>query len=144
VSVSKREEEYIELMYRLYSDKGVIRIKDIAARLNVKPPSVVEYLDKLARKGYIRYEKGEVIRLTEEGMRIGREVYERHKALRDFLKILLGLPEEIADEDACYIEHGVHQETIERIKLFVEFVKSNPGSLPDWFKYLRERLKASE
>lgn len=48
--VSKREEEYLEVMYLLQKNKGVIRVKDIAKILKVKPPSVVDALKNSAKR----------------------------------------------------------------------------------------------
>jgi Mn-dependent DtxR family transcriptional regulator len=43
-------------------------------------------------------------------------------ALMRFLKEILMVPEEIAAQDACYIEHGLHDLTLERIRMFLEFL----------------------
>ncbi len=137
--MSKREEEYLEAMYILLKEKGIIRIKDLARILNVKPSSVVEYLDRLAKKGFVHYEKYEYIMLTDEGLRIAERIYKRHEALKKFLIEILGLPINVAEEDACYIEHGVHEETINRIIELMEFIKSNPNYLDEWKKYLSKR-----
>lgn len=70
MEVTKREEEYLETMYILHKNKGVIRVKDIAKALNVRPPSVVDALKKLAEKGLIEYEKYDRILLTEKGRKL--------------------------------------------------------------------------
>ena len=123
ISCSKREEEYLEAMYILMLRKGSIRVKDLAELLQIKPPSVVEFLDRLASKGLVKYEKHGVIELTEKGIEIAKRIYERHEALKKFLRNVLNLPEEIAEEDACKIEHYLHEETIRRIIKFLEFLE---------------------
>ena len=123
----KRAEEYLEAIYMLQRTKGVPRIKDIARILNVRPASVVEYLDKLAQQGYVEYHKRDTLRLTEKGEALARKVYGKHRAITEFLETLLMLPRDIAEEDACYIEHGVHEETVERIIKLMEFLKQNRG-----------------
>jgi len=55
--------------------------------------------------------------------------------LRDFF-IILGINEEVADEDACEIEHVVKQETMDRLTKFVEFVKSHRD--PMWLERFKE------
>ena len=75
MEISKREEEYLEAMYILHKNKGVIRVKDIAKMMNVKPPSVVDALKKLAEKGLIEYEKYDRILLTDSGREIAEKTY---------------------------------------------------------------------
>lgn len=118
----KRFEDYLEAIYLLQKEKGVARVRDLSRILCVKPSTVVEHLEKLSRNGLILYEKREYIRLTEKGMELAEKIYEYHRVIRRFLREILMLPQEIAEEDACYIEHGVHRDTINRLKLFLEYL----------------------
>jgi len=127
--MSKRMEEYLEALYLLYINKRIIRLKDLAERLNVKPASIVGYLEKLSQGGYVDYRKREYIKLTEKGFRAARKIYKRHIIIRKFLETLLDIPGELADEDACYIEHGLNQFTIERIILFMDFCYKDKDNL---------------
>jgi len=114
----ERIEEYLEVIYVL-SLKGRPRVREIARRLCIKPSSVVEFLRKLANEGYIVYEKGGLIELTEKGYSVARDVFQRHELLASFLESI-GVPREIAEEDACRMEHILHPETIEKIRKFLE------------------------
>lgn len=114
----ERIEEYLEVIYVL-SLKGRPRVREIARRLCIKPSSVVEFLRKLANEGYIVYEKGGLIELTEKGYSVARDVFQRHELLVSFLESI-GVPREIAEEDACRMEHILHRETIEKIREFLE------------------------
>jgi len=140
---SKREEEYLEAMYILVKNKGVIRVKDLSRILNVKPASVVEYLDKLASKGLVRYEKYGSITLTKEGLEIAEEIYRRHVALKEFLTLILGVPKDIAEKDACYIEHGIHDETLDRLVKLVEYFKREQ-KIMDMIKEWRRSIERSK
>jgi len=123
LEISKREEEYLEAMYILHKNKGVIRVKDIAKMMKVKPPSVVDALKKLAEKGLVEYEKYDRILLTEEGKRIAEETYSKHLLLTRFFTDILGIPPEIAEHDACQFEHYVSKITVERIREFAQFIQ---------------------
>ncbi|WP_297460863.1 metal-dependent transcriptional regulator [Thermococcus sp.] len=123
MEISKREEEYLEAMYILHKNKGVIRVKDIAKMMKVKPPSVVDALKKLAEKGLVEYEKYDRILLTEEGKRIAEETYSKHLLLTRFFTDILGIPPEIAEHDACQFEHYVSKITVERIREFAQFIQ---------------------
>ena len=57
-------------------------------------------------------------RLTEDGLAIANRMYERHKLLSDWLTYL-GVPKDIATEDACRIEHVISQESFEKIRAHV-------------------------
>ncbi len=122
VPYGKRFEDYLEAMYILQKERGVVRVRDLARMLRVKPSSVVEQLEKLSRYGFVLYKRREYIRLTDKGKRIAKEILKKHKALRRFLRDILMVPEEIADKDACYMEHGLHKITLNRIVMFLEFV----------------------
>lgn len=123
MDITKREEEYLETMYLLYKNKGIIRVKDVAKAMNVKPPSVVDALKKLAEKGLVEYEKYDKILLTERGKEIAEKTYSKHVLLTQFFVDILGIPPEIAEKDACQFEHYVSQITVERIKEFAQFIQ---------------------
>lgn len=115
--IGERSEEYLEVIYVL-SMNGRPKVREIARRLCVKPSSVVEFLRKLANEGYIIYEKGGKIELTEKGLKVAREIHERHRLLELFLESL-GVPREIAEEDACKMEHILHPVTISKIREYL-------------------------
>ena len=117
--LSKTAEDYLEVMYVLEKRYGRIRIKDIADRLGVKPSSVIEYLKRLDSEGLVSYKPGSRARLTDKGRDLAERIYGRHKIIKEFL-VLIGVPEDIADKDACYIEHGIHPITLEKV---IEFIK---------------------
>ena len=122
-------------MYILFKKKGVIRVKDLAKKLKVKPASVVNFLKKLHSKELICYEKYEFIILTKRGLRLAEEIYKKHETIKEFLLEILRIPENIAEEDACYIEHGIHDITLDRMDKFVKFVRNHPDS-SRFFRYL--------
>lgn len=115
----------------LWRKDEVIRVKALAEMLNVKPPSIVEYLNKLARKGLVKYVKHEAIALTDEGIRLAEAIYKRHKALKEFLMAFLKLPEDIAEDDACSIEHELHDVTVNRVVKLMDFFRENPQAFSE-------------
>lgn len=115
----RRVEEYLETIYEMACRGERVGIRKLASVLGVKPSSVVEYLRRLCEEGYVEYLRGGCISLTQRGLEVAREVKERHEVIKEFL-VLVGVPEDIAEVDACYIEHGVHEETINKIREFVD------------------------
>ncbi len=116
---TRRTEEYLEAIYVMIINGEKPRVRELARRLGVKPSSVVDYLKRLAREGYIVYEKGGRIELTEKGLKIAEKTYRRHVILSKFLQ-KLGVPREIAERDACYIEHYITPITLEKIIRYLE------------------------
>ncbi len=112
-------EKYIERIYELKREKGYVRATDLAAVLNVKPSSVTEMLQKLAREGYVHYEKYRVVDLTPKGVELAQKLEKRHQAIKKLL-MYIGVSEEAADKDACVVEHILSEESIEKIQKFAE------------------------
>jgi Mn-dependent DtxR family transcriptional regulator len=121
-SYGKSYEDYLEAIYKLSFEGKKVSVTNLAKILNVKPSSVVEQLRKLSDKKLIIYKKGEEIRLTRKGSRLARQIFERHIILKKFLSEILMLPEEIAEKDACSMEHYLHKDTIERLKKLTIYV----------------------
>ena len=132
----KREEDYLRVLYRLKERRKIIRVKDIAEELCISLPSVVDYLSNLAKKNLITYEKRGKIDLTKEGEERARIIIERHNALKKFLKLFFNLTDEEAEADACYIEHGISQKTLDRVVMFIKFVALCPENIPLFLSHL--------
>ncbi|HOI40107.1 MAG TPA: metal-dependent transcriptional regulator [Methanobacterium sp.] len=137
--ITRSVEDYLETMYFLEQEKGTIRVKDVAKSLGVKPPSVVEAVKKLSKMNMVSYERYGTIQLKEEGLRIGEIVSYRHQLLKDFL-ILLGVDEEVAEKDACSMEHVMDVSTLRKFKKFVEFIDHYPNA-QDFLEKYREYSK---
>ncbi len=118
-TLSRTAEDYLRIMYTLEKRYGRIRVKDIAIHLGVRPSSVIDYLKRLSQEGLIEYKPGSRIKFTEEGRRKAEEIYSRHNVIKELL-ILIGVPPDIAEKDACNMEHGLHKETLEKIVSFIK------------------------
>ena len=114
MNIYESAEDYLEQILMLLEKKGHARSVDIAAGLNVSKPSVSVAMKKLRENGYITMSSDSMISLTDKGYAIARKIYDRHQALTRYL-IQLGVPEEIAREDACKIEHDLSEESFAAI-----------------------------
>jgi Mn-dependent transcriptional regulator len=97
----------------------VVRSVDIANELGFKKSSVSIAMKNLREKNYITVTDAGFIYLTNAGKDIAEMVYERHEFLSSWL-ISLGVPSEIATEDACKIEHIFSKESYDAIKKYVK------------------------
>jgi len=123
--IGKSAEDYLESMIILKEKNGYIRSIDIATFLGVTKPSVSNAMKRLREEGYIEMNRSGFITVTEKGMEIADKIYTRHKKLTDFF-VALGVNEEVAEDDACKIEHDLSDETFEAICNHIEkFSKAN-------------------
>jgi Mn-dependent DtxR family transcriptional regulator len=130
-----RLEDYLEMIYRLFEEKGYASAVDISDSLQVKPPTVTSMVQKLAKKGYLIHEPYRGMRLTEEGERLAKSVISRHKVISEFLS-MIGVNEKVAYEDTEGIEHHIQPVTFRRIERLVEFLQKNPEQLRVIRKYV--------
>jgi DtxR family Mn-dependent transcriptional regulator len=121
--LAPRLEDYLETIYLIEKRNGVARVKEIARERNVKMPTVTEVLRRLSERGYILYEPYGYVRTTEKGREYAESLYKKHEVLIDFMKAVLQLPPEVAEEEGCLMEHHLSKETVERIRRLTEFFK---------------------
>lgn len=109
-------ENYLEVILELEKLNGEVRSIDIARQTQVSRASVSKAVGMLRDAGYVEASYYGHITLTEKGKDYAKKVRYRHDLLSDFLHRGLGVTEEIADQDACRMEHVVSDELIDCIK----------------------------
>lgn len=144
MALSASLEDYLEAVLLLVREHRVARVRDIAERVGVSMPSVNTALKRLAEEGLVEHEPYEFVDLTKAGRAAAERVHRRHETLRRFLSDVLSVPEEIAQEDACRMEHGLHPETVSQLQRFLEFLGSRPGDAAPCVQALREGAPGSE
>jgi DtxR family Mn-dependent transcriptional regulator len=118
--LSPNMEDYLESIYLLELESGNVRVKDIAKRMDITMPSVSGAVKNLEKQGLVCHSRYDLVSLTMKGNRIAEEIYHRHHILKDFLSQILGLRPEIAEKDACAIEHNISPETMKSLVRFLE------------------------
>jgi len=113
-------ENYLETIFMLKKEKGAVRSIDIARELNFSKPSISRAMGILREEGYIVMDKEGYIELTEAGKKKAEEIYERHRLLTRFLQRVAAVDYEIAERDACKMEHILSEETIQGLKAFLQ------------------------
>ena len=113
-------EDYLEVICN-YLDKGKsIRAVDISKELNVSRASVTEALKKLALKGYINYDRYDLLSLTDSGKLLAEKIVSKHNILQRFFEEKLGLSSQEASQNACKIEHVISENAFNKIAEYVE------------------------
>ncbi len=115
-------ENYLEtiLVIKERSEAGIVRAIDIANELGISKPSVSRGLTQLKEKGLIRILDSGAILFTPEGQNMAASVFERHQLLTVFLQAVAQVPLDLAEHDACRIEHVISQQTMNGIRRYLE------------------------
>ncbi len=113
--INESAENYLETILDLSRVLPVVRSVDIANELGYKKSSVSVAMKNLREKGHITVTDAGFIYLTDSGKRIAEMIHERHELFTTWLT-RLGVPEDIASEDACKLEHVLSKESFEAIK----------------------------
>jgi DtxR family Mn-dependent transcriptional regulator len=110
-------EMYLETISLLHDRTRIARVTDIAKELGVSKPSVHAALHELEKRGLIQHEHYGEVFLSQTGKAASAEIRRRHGLLTAFLRTVVGVSAEIAEQDACRIEHYLSEETMCRISL---------------------------
>ena len=109
-------EMYLETILVLSKDTDFVRSVDIANELEYSKPSVSRAVKNLLADGSITVADNGRIQLTKEGLFEAESIYEKHKILTKIFVEVLKLDPELAEKDACRVEHVISDETFEALK----------------------------
>ena len=115
MQIHQSAEDYLECILKLSKQRPVVRSIDIANDMNYSKPSISVAMKNLRLNGYINVDESGFITLTDSGMEIASNIYDRHLILRKWLEFL-GISPETAEQDACKIEHTLSKETYEALR----------------------------
>ena len=85
-------------------------------------PSVSRGVSILKRDGYLTMDKNGFLKLTKSGVELAEKIYERHTILTEALT-KLGVSSDVAQQDACKMEHDISDTSFEAIKRHVNAQK---------------------
>lgn len=114
-------EDYLEMVYRLLQNSDVVRIRDLAESLHVKPSSASKMANNLKDEGWIEFEKYSYIKLTPQGAKKGKYLIYRHETLNQLLCCINHSTDEL--EQVEKIEHFFNEQTIHNMHKFIESIK---------------------
>jgi DtxR family Mn-dependent transcriptional regulator len=145
--LSSRLEDYLEAIYLISREKQFAHANQIADFLDVGKSSVSWALNQLSDKDLINYTPYEAITLTPKGKALGQRVARRHYEIKNFLTEVLAINENLAEENACRMEHVIDKEILQRMRQFMEFLENCPRAGREWMKgfgYFCEQGKRKE
>ena len=132
--LSANMEDYLEAIYKLAEETGVSRVSSIAEALGVKRPSVSKALKRLQREGLVSHTPYGGAAVTLRGKQVAQAQVRSHRALTRFLEQVLALSPELAEHDACLMEHAISHETVERLVCFIDFLERHGASITNGFQ----------
>ena len=113
-------EDYIETIYLLKKKKGHVRSIDVANELGFSRPSVSRAVGILKDQGLLIMDEDGELKLTDDGIKLAKKVYEKHTNLTTFLMMTAGVDADTAETDACRIEHIISPSTFKGIKKYIK------------------------
>ncbi|MEE0957650.1 MAG: metal-dependent transcriptional regulator [Ruminococcus sp.] len=121
MELNQKTEDYMRIIYRL-RDNGLVRGAYIARELGVTKPTVSVALREMEAAGYIYIRPDRTVELTEKGEKIAEYVIKRHSTIYCLLTDL-GVDKKTAYEDACCMEHGVSEESLNALCDLRQFLR---------------------
>ena len=117
IKYNESSENYLETILILSRKLPVVRSVDIANYMDYKKSSVSIAMKNLREKNHITVTDAGYIYLTDSGKAIADMIYERHELLTSCLTAL-GVDPDIAERDACKIEHVISRESFDAVKKY--------------------------
>lgn len=117
-------ENYLEAIYELSGGSSGARVSDIAERLGVTKASVNSAMSTLAERGLVVSEKYRKVFLTPAGLEQAKLTSNKHRVIRKFLTDVLDVDTDVADKDACSIEHVISNDSVRAMQEFMRAKKS--------------------
>lgn len=116
--LTESQEDYLEMIYRIYLQKKIVRLSDVANNLNVRYSSATKMINKLQEKELLIFPKYKDITLTKKGLKVGKYLLKRHEVLTSFFKALN--KENYTLEQVEKIEHFIDNITIDNIETLIK------------------------
>lgn len=115
MALTSSMEDYLEAVLILHQKHGSVLGVDIAVHLGVTKPSVSRAVKELSKSEYIVKNTDGTLSLTDSGLQIATQIYEKHQFFTRQL-IEAGVPQDIAAQDACRLEHVISETSFQKLK----------------------------
>lgn len=110
------EEMYLETIFLLSKKNVNVRSVDIVNEREMAKSSVSRGVNLLQERGYITIDSDTgIIKFTKKGFERANNIYDKHQVFTQIF-IEYGASKELAEENACRIEHVIDEELFELIK----------------------------
>ena len=121
-------ENYLEAIYILKHKYGVVRSVDVARYMGFSKPSISHAVKELRKKEYLCLDDSGNLVLTDKGIEMASKTYEKHCFFKKSF-IDVGVDPQVAEKEACKIEHAISDESFNKIKKYYEKKWNGPESI---------------
>jgi Mn-dependent DtxR family transcriptional regulator len=126
--VSHSMVHYLQAVAAMKAEKGYARVSDVAGHLGVSKSGVTSMMQSLQNRGLVNHERYGCVELTEAGRQLAERTESNRHVLSVFLTEILGVPEAVAEEDACMIEHLVSPKVMIELVRLTAFMRSDEAA----------------
>ena len=139
---SESTEDHLERIQELIDRKGYARVADLACSMHLSTSAVSNMVRRLARRGFVNYERYRGFTLTPTGKQVAQHVKARHQTLTQFLE-LLGLEAQVIDREVEDIEHHLRPETLKMFSHLVAFWRAQPSQLEAFRRFSARKAEGT-
>ncbi len=111
--VSHSAAHHLTTIQWLLDDQGYARVSDVARHLGITRGSVSVTLKGLRQRGLVVEDDHKHLSLSEQGVQIARGIRTKRILIQALFREVLGVPDEVAEQDACKVEHLISDQTAE-------------------------------
>lgn len=137
-SRSESVEDHLERIQELVERVGYARVSDLADELGLSRSTVSNMVQRLAKRGYVNYQRYRGFTLTEAGRSVAADIKTRHHTLTAFLS-QLGLEADTIRAEVEEIEHHLKPQTLAALSSLVAYWEEHPTALNSYRKYHSSR-----
>jgi Mn-dependent DtxR family transcriptional regulator len=142
-SRSESTEDHLERIQELVERNGYARVSDLAEALGLSSSTVSNMVRRLAKRGFVNYQRYRGFTLTAEGAAVAAHIKDRHRTLTELLT-LLGLGAETVEREVEDIEHHLTPQTLAALAALVAFWKERPAHLQAFRRFQARDAGAAE
>jgi DtxR family Mn-dependent transcriptional regulator len=106
IKLTETYENYLEAIYNMHDEGQKVINARLADRVGVKPPTVSQTLQRMARDGYVKIAPGDIA-LTKRGLEIAEASIRRHRIIERFMSDILNIEWAVAHREAERLQHAL-------------------------------------
>lgn len=131
---SESVEDHLERIQDLVDRLGYARVSDVAEALALSRSTVSNMIRRLAKRGYVNYQRYRGFTLTESGRAVAADIRTRHEIITAFLR-QLGLESDTIEAEVEDIEHHLKPQTLAALSSLVAYWETHPTALNAYRKF---------
>lgn len=117
MKLNESSENYLKAIYELQGCQQTVRSVDIARMLGYSKASVCIAMKKLMQKKLIEMNSKKELHLTTIGKKTAADLEKKYTLLKHLLTAVLDVDEQTAAQDACRMEHGISNQSLNRLEM---------------------------